>query len=163
MSFPPLPSIRIAAALITDGAGQLLLVRKVGTPWFMQAGGKIEPGEDALSALRRELREEIGASFPADDARYLGRFEAPAANESGRTVEAELFHVRLAITPTPGSEIEEAIWLAPDAAEAFPLAPLTRDHVLPVARALSSAGSSTPSDRTALTMASHPPARSALS
>jgi 8-oxo-dGTP pyrophosphatase MutT (NUDIX family) len=52
--------IRIAAALIDNEAGQLLLVRKNGTPWFMQAGGKIEDGESALAALRRELGEEIG-------------------------------------------------------------------------------------------------------
>ncbi|WP_408734888.1 NUDIX domain-containing protein [Asaia platycodi] len=37
--------IHIAAALLHDGAGRLLLVRKHGTVAFMQPGGKIEPGE----------------------------------------------------------------------------------------------------------------------
>jgi 8-oxo-dGTP diphosphatase len=46
-------TIRIAAALIDDDMGRLLLVRKVGTQWFMQAGGKIEEGESPLSALKR--------------------------------------------------------------------------------------------------------------
>ena len=36
------PSIRIAAGLIVDRAGRVLLVRKRGTKTFMQAGGKIE-------------------------------------------------------------------------------------------------------------------------
>lgn len=130
------PPLRIAAALITDGSGRLLLVRKAGTRWFMQAGGKIEPGEDALSALRRELAEEIGVTIEDGDARHLGRFEAPAANEVDRTVEAELFDLRLSVAPVAGSEIEEAIWVAPDAAEGLPLAPLTRDHVIPLARAM---------------------------
>jgi len=48
-------TIWIAAALIEDGEGRLLLIRKAGTEWFMQAGGKIEDGESPLAALRREL------------------------------------------------------------------------------------------------------------
>lgn len=58
-------TIHIAAALIDDDAGRLLLVRKTGTLWFMQASGNIEGGEGALAALRRELSEEIGLSLPA--------------------------------------------------------------------------------------------------
>ena len=52
--------IPIAAALIEDGAGHVLLVRKADTRFFMQAGGKIEPGEEPAAALVRELHEEIG-------------------------------------------------------------------------------------------------------
>ncbi|WP_062212880.1 NUDIX domain-containing protein [Aureimonas sp. AU12] len=130
------PPIRIAAALITDRKGCLLLVRKVGTRWFMQAGGKIEPGEDALSALQRELYEEINVTFDASDAHPLGRFEAPAANETGQMVQAELFHLRLTTACLPVSEIEEVIWVTPEAAEGLPLAPLTRDHLLPLVRAM---------------------------
>lgn len=130
------PPIRIAAALIIDREGRLLLVRKKATLWFMQAGGKIEPGEDALSALRRELSEEINVTVDASDARPLGRFAAPAANETGQMVEAELFHLRLATACLPASEIEEVIWVTPEAAEGLPLASLTRDHILPLARAM---------------------------
>lgn len=63
-------SIRIAAALLDDDAGRLLLVRKAGTQWFMQAGGKIEEGESPISALRRELSEEIGLAISDDPARH---------------------------------------------------------------------------------------------
>ncbi|HIV78359.1 MAG TPA: NUDIX domain-containing protein, partial [Candidatus Sphingomonas excrementigallinarum] len=72
--------IRIAAALIEDGAGRLLLVRKAGTSCFMQAGGKIEPGEDPAAALLRELDEEIGLRVGVDALRPIGRFSAAAAN-----------------------------------------------------------------------------------
>lgn len=129
-------TIRISAALIDDGAGRLLLVRKTGTRWFMQAGGKIEGNETPLSALRRELSEEIGVTLDDDDARYLGRFSAEAANEPDTFVEAEVFHVRLRQVPTIRSEIEEAVWVHHDEAEAMPLAPLTRDHILPLFRSL---------------------------
>lgn len=135
-AMPDPQTIRIAAALIDDGNGRTLLVRKSGTKWFMQAGGKIEAGESPAVALCRELNEEIGFSIDPAMARHLGRFTALAANEEGRSVEAELFHVRVALDPAPSLEIEEAVWVDRMTADAMPLAPLTRDHVLPLFSAL---------------------------
>lgn len=129
-------TIRIAAALIDDEAGRLLLVRKTGTRWFMQAGGKIEAGESAFAALQRELAEEIGLELCAQDVRHLGRFSAPAANERNTIVEAELFHIRVRHAPMAQAEIEEAIWVGVADAAGLPLAPLTRDVVLPLAQTL---------------------------
>lgn len=125
-------TIRIATALIDDEAGRLLLVRKTGTKWFMQAGGKIEDGENALSALRRELSEEIGLTLGDEELRYLGRYSAPAANEPDFAVEAEVYHVRVQHVPKTQSEIEEAVWVSYAEATAMPLAPLTREHILPL-------------------------------
>lgn len=130
-------TIRIAAALIDDEKGRLLLVRKAGTQWFMQAGGKIEVGETPLSALTRELQEEIGLSLEGNNTvRHLARCLAPAANEPDHVVEAEIYHVRASHVPIVSSEIEEAIWVDAEQAEAMPLAPLTRDYVLPLSRML---------------------------
>lgn len=129
-------TIRIAAALIDDEAGRLLLVRKAGTRWFMQAGGKIENGENALSALQRELIEEIGLSVVDNEVRHLGRFSAPAANEADFMVEAEVFHIRTQHHPKTQLEIEEAVWVSHGDATSMPLAPLTRDHILPLSQTL---------------------------
>ncbi|WHU03345.1 NUDIX domain-containing protein [Sphingomonas sp. NIBR02145] len=126
--------IRIAAALIDDGAGNMLLVRKAGTSAYMQAGGKIEPGETPLEALRRELAEEIGLAI--SEARPLGCFQSPAANEPGRVVEAELFHLTAPHEPSAAAEIAEARWVPIAEAAALPLAPMTRTHVLPIALGL---------------------------
>ncbi|ANI79720.1 MULTISPECIES: NUDIX domain-containing protein [Sphingobium] len=60
MSTARAPTIRIAAALIDSDRGRMLLVRKAGTPWFMQAGGKIEESETPFPAPQRELLEELG-------------------------------------------------------------------------------------------------------
>lgn len=102
----------------------------------MQAGGKIEGHESALAALRRELAEEIGLALRARDATYLGRFSAPAANEADTIVEAELFHLRVRHVPIVQAEIAEAIWIGIAEAAHLPLAPLTRDVVLPLAETL---------------------------
>ncbi|HYG30065.1 MAG TPA: NUDIX domain-containing protein [Allosphingosinicella sp.] len=131
---PSRPVIRIAAAIVVDAAGRTLLVRKRGTEAFMQPGGKIGDSELPIDALAREVREELGCRI-AGAHRPLGRFSAVAANEADTVVEAELFAVELVGEIAPAAEIEEARWHHPDDVPAFPLAPLTRDHVLPLVRA----------------------------
>ncbi|EKF16832.1 NUDIX hydrolase [Nitratireductor pacificus] len=126
-------AIRIAAAIITRPDGMTLLVRKQGTSAFMQPGGKIEAAEQPVMALCRELREEIGLSVDAAAPIHLGRFSAPAANEAGRTVVAELFRLTIDGHVEPAAEIAEIAWVDPGAPGALPLAPLTRDSALPLA------------------------------
>jgi 8-oxo-dGTP diphosphatase len=128
--------IRIVAAVVLSGAGETLLVRKRGTAAFMQPGGKRNADETEIGALEREIEEELGCALVTGSCRPLGRFSAPAANEPGWTVEAELFSAMLAGEIRLDAEIEEAIWIDPDDEPAFELAPLTRRHALPLAREL---------------------------
>jgi 8-oxo-dGTP pyrophosphatase MutT (NUDIX family) len=127
--------IRIAAAVILGADGRILLVRKRGTRAFMLAGGKLDAGETALEALRREIGEELGCGIDGD-ARPLGRFSAPAAFEPGHVVEAELFAIALAGDIRLAAEIEEVVWHDPRDLDSRPLAALARLHALPLARAL---------------------------
>lgn len=50
-------------ALVVDGEAHALLVRfedqRTGASWWAPPGGGLEPGEDHLAAVRRELREEL--------------------------------------------------------------------------------------------------------
>ena len=127
-------TIRIAAAIILDDAGRTLLVRKRGTTAFMQAGGKIEGTESPAEALRRELHEELGLALPDLAPEHLGQFNAPAANEPGHLVVAEIFLLHLAAPDLhPAAEIAEAVWIDPAHTPAIELAPLTRDQILPLA------------------------------
>jgi G:T/U-mismatch repair DNA glycosylase/8-oxo-dGTP pyrophosphatase MutT (NUDIX family) len=52
-----------ARAFVLDRLGRILLVRfhnRFGDIWWATPGGGIEPGETAVDAIRRELREELG-------------------------------------------------------------------------------------------------------
>lgn len=123
--------INIAAALLLDGQGHTLLVRKRDTLFFMQPGGKIDAGEQPVEALIRELREELGLHIDSPQAQYLGTHTAEAANEPGFEVQCALFRVVTDAIVERAAEIEEALWVDAAAASRLHLAPLTRDWVLP--------------------------------
>ena len=126
--------IRIVAALIRDESGRVLLVRKRGTAAFMQPGGKRDPGEDDVTALARELDEELGCSVVPHSVAPLGSFECQAANEPERRVQAAVYAVAVTGAVAARAEIDEIVWIDPAAPPDIHLAPLTRDHVLPLVR-----------------------------
>jgi len=126
-------TIDIVAALIRDAAGRVLLVRKRGTTAFMQPGGKRDSGEDDITTLAREIEEELGCGLVSDSIRPLGEFDAISANEPGFRVHAALYEVEVTGEIAPKAEIEAMMWVDPAAPADIALAPLTRDHVLPLA------------------------------
>lgn len=128
-------TISVVAALIRDDAGRVLLVRKRGTSAFMQPGGKRDAGESDVEALSREIVEELGCRVSEDSARPLGVFDCAAANEPGFQVRAAVYAVDVRGAIRPKGEIDQIVWVDPKALPALPFAPLTRDHVLPLARA----------------------------
>jgi hypothetical protein len=129
----PLQTIRIVAALIQDRDGRVLLVRKKGTKAFMQPGGKLLDSESDFAALERELGEELMCSIRPQSAAFLGRFSAPAANESGCTVDAALYRVECVGSVKAGAEIDEILWLDLEGKPKIDVAPLT-EIVLPLAK-----------------------------
>ncbi|WP_311242927.1 NUDIX domain-containing protein [Microbacterium sp. WCS2018Hpa-23] len=129
-----MPDIHVSAAVIVDAAGRVLVVRKQGTTRFMQPGGKPEPGETPSQTLIRELHEELGLRLDEGNLEPLGTFVSEAANEPGHRVVAEAFSVAIAAAEvTVQAELAELRWITPADAETLPLAPLSVEHLLPLA------------------------------
>jgi 8-oxo-dGTP diphosphatase len=121
--------VEVVGAVIRDPGGRLLTVRKRGTARFMLPGGKRERGEDDLTALARELVEELGVRLLSAD--LLGRFEAPAANEPGATVRSSAYRVTVHGDIALQAEIEELLWIDPASPPDVPIAPLLVGQILP--------------------------------
>lgn len=133
--------LTLATALIVNTRKQVLLVRKKGTTAFMQAGGKIAPQETSLEALIRELKEELDYTITPQDADYIGCLSAPAAHEPGYMLAANCYFITCTQPLSAQAEIEEIIWVDPFSSLSLPLAPLTQEHILPLAlHLLSNAG-----------------------
>jgi 8-oxo-dGTP diphosphatase len=124
--------ISVVAALIRDNDGLVLLVRKRGTTAFMQPGGKRDAGESDVAALSREIGEELGCRMIEGSARPLGVFDCAAANEPNFQVRAAVYAIVVEGAITPRAEIDQVVWVDPRALPDLQLAPLTRDHVLPL-------------------------------
>jgi 8-oxo-dGTP diphosphatase len=68
VSVPPRPTDLVAelprsAKVILVAGSAALLVRKVNGVWDLP-GGRLDPGEDLLQGLDREVREELGVPLP---------------------------------------------------------------------------------------------------
>ena len=101
-------------AAVVDQAGRVLLVRHSYVPGWYLPGGGVEPGESALEALTRELKEEGNVELEGPPELFGFYFNA---KESRRDHIA--FYVvrrwRQPAPPKPGLEIVAHLFAAPDA------------------------------------------------
>jgi 8-oxo-dGTP diphosphatase len=116
------PLIDVAAAVIHGPQDQVLLAqRPTGKPYagyWEFPGGKIEMGEGALQALRRELHEELG--IEVDDASpWLTRVYAYPE----KTVRLRFFRVERWHGEPHGREGQTLCWQSPHAITVTPLLP----------------------------------------
>ena len=130
----------IKVGLCVIRGGQLLLARSRGDKHFQIPGGKIEPGENDIDALTREVEEDLAVALVPDSPVHLATFEAQAASQSDVLVEIRLYNGAIDSIPKASSEIAELIWQFP-AKPTVPCSDVVRLHILPfLARRLSEQG-----------------------
>jgi 8-oxo-dGTP diphosphatase len=111
---------------------KLLFARAKDMDFFIDPGGKIEPGETAKQALVRELKEELDIEVDEGDLEVFGEFTAEAANHKGKTVHMQAFVVKKwqgAIKPS--AEVEELRWLTSDVPNDIQVGSIFGGKVLP--------------------------------
>jgi len=104
--------VEVVGGLIRDEGGRYLITRRrQGTHlaglWEFP-GGKREPAESLEAALRRELREELGAHFVVGELVETVRWSYPE-----KTIALSFFDCRLesgVIAPQEGQQMQ---WVAP--------------------------------------------------
>jgi 8-oxo-dGTP diphosphatase len=104
--------IEVAAALIRDSVGRYLITQRrrgshLAGLWEFP-GGKLELGESPDVALRRELREELGATFTVGKLVETVRWEYP-----DRTVVLHFYDCRVESGAVESREGQAMAWVEP--------------------------------------------------
>ncbi len=91
---------------------KLLITRAKGKDFFIAPGGKLEEGETALEALKRELLEELSITFKDEDAKFFGTFYAPMLSDLQKIAKMDVFMInKYAGDIKISNEIEEIKWV----------------------------------------------------
>lgn len=119
-------------AAVLDRAGRVLLTRRAVPPFqgrWVMPGGKIGLGEPILSALHREVREEVGIDVRVEG--LLDVFERldPGPEHDHHVILYYRCHPsRLELCPNP-AEVADARWVARDGLPGYDVPAGTR-HAL---------------------------------
>jgi 8-oxo-dGTP diphosphatase len=97
--------------VVTNANGEVLLIRTAKAGWELP-GGRVESGEDLLTALRREVHEETGYVLEA-----IGGITGIYAHTTADTL-LVVFLASATYAPDAAQDEDtlEAAWLAPEAA-----------------------------------------------
>jgi 8-oxo-dGTP diphosphatase len=95
-----MPNREVAAAIVTDTAGRLLLQQRDNVPGILYPGmvtlfgGHREGNETFLECAVRELHEELSYFIPPDRFEPLWSYDGPDWTNPARSLRAEYFVVR---------------------------------------------------------------------
>ncbi len=107
--------IEVVAAIIHDAQGRIFATQRGYGEWkdyWEFPGGKVEPGETAAEALKREIREELSTEISVDEFLCTVEYDYPAFHLTMHCYLCSLLTEALHL-----NEHEAARWLAKDELE----------------------------------------------
>ncbi|WP_275691314.1 NUDIX hydrolase [Pseudonocardia broussonetiae] len=125
--------VPLVYAVVRDAAARLLLVRRVDTGDWELPGGRVDPGESAVTALVREVAEESG--LVVDVQGVSGLYSDPGHVVEQAGVVRQPFAVCFHATAQPGAprpdgcETSEAQWWDVADVGGLPMHPAVRRRV----------------------------------
>ena len=120
--------VEVVAALIRDERGRYLITRRRGgshlAGMWEFPGGKREPGESLEAAMRRELVEELSATFIVGEKVETVRWEYPE-----RTVVIHFYRCRYESGTIEPRESQAMEWVAPARLKELEFPPADRELI----------------------------------
>lgn len=113
------PTFHYLVRAIVERDGSFLLTREKGSAFSFLPGGHVEPGEAAVAALKRELREELGIEGRVGA--FVGAIEHAWTDDRGRAHQEVNLLFRVAAESLAGREAAsrephlEVFWCEPGA------------------------------------------------
>ena len=107
---PETPPVTVDA-VIFDGTGRLLLIRRKNPPFkgrYALPGGFMDVGETTENGCRRELKEETG--IEVGPLQLIGVYSDPHRDPRGHTVSIAYLAVIKSAEPKAGDDAASASW-----------------------------------------------------
>ncbi len=124
-----------AGGVVLDSSGRVLVVSQHGTSWSLPKG-RIEDGEDTLTAAKREIHEEAGITA-LTLVRELGSYRRFKIGRDGGDDRSELKTIFMYLFETPETELSpvdvenpEALWVDREEVAGLLTHPKDRDFFL---------------------------------
>ena len=96
------------AGLLLIKDRKLLLAYRKNKQCFYLPGGKVDNEETSITALLREIKEELNITISENDLSFYTHISAPAYGErKGIVMEQDCFLLNKDVTPTASAEIVE--------------------------------------------------------
>jgi 8-oxo-dGTP diphosphatase len=126
---PVRTTIQVAVGIVANTEGQLLVAKRpdhwLGGGFWEFPGGKLEANEDSLSALKRELFEEIGIIVHSCSPLIHLTYDYPE-----RTVILDAWKVHSFTGRATGQEGQKLCWRSPEALNHLDMLPANRAIVI---------------------------------